>query len=79
MERAFISNYQELGYLRNHKLTVLLPKRRVQAFDVDPVTLESTPSDIDDKLLEEAIAYYQSASADFRTGALRAAFHAARP
>ncbi|NCW76650.1 MAG: alkaline phosphatase family protein [Oxalobacteraceae bacterium] len=74
-ERAFISNYQELGYLKNNKLTVLLPKRRVQAFDVDPETLESMPSAIDEKLLEEAITYYQSASVDFRSGALRATFH----
>lgn len=75
-ERAFISNYQELGYLKNNKLTVLLPKRRVQAFDVDPKTLESTPSVIDERLLQEAITYYQSASSDFRNGALRSAFHA---
>lgn len=75
-ERAFISNYQELGYLRNNKLTVLLPKRRVKTFDVDPHTLESTPSAINDTLLEEAITYYQSASTDFRNGALRAPFHA---
>lgn len=74
-ERAFISNYQELGYLKNNKLTVLLPKRRVQALDVDPGTLESTPSVIDERLLEEAISYYQSASQDFRHGSLRAAFH----
>lgn len=75
IERAFISNYQELGYLRNHKLTVLMPKRRAQAFDVDPHTLESRPAAIDDQLLEEAIAYYQSASVDFRDGLLRAGFH----
>ncbi len=75
-ERAFISNYQELGYLRNNKLTVLMPKRRVQAFDVHPQTLESTPAAIDDQLLEEAITYYQSASVDFRKGLLRAPFHA---
>ncbi len=74
-ERAFISNYQELGYLRDNKLTVLLPKRRVQAFDIDPQTLEQTPSAIDERLLEEAIAYYQSASTEFRHGALRATFH----
>ena len=78
-ERAFISNYQELGYLKNNKLTVLLPKRRVQAFAVNPETLESTPSAIDEQLMEEAITYYQSASQDFRHGSLRAAFHTNLP
>lgn len=74
LERAFISNYQELGYLRNGKLTVLLPKQRVQAFDIDPKTLEARPAAIDDKLLQEAIAYYQSASTEFRNGQLKAPF-----
>lgn len=74
-ERAFISNYQELGYLKHNKLTVLLPKRRVQAFDVDPETREATPSAIDPQLLNEAIAYYQSASTDFRSGLLGAPFY----
>ncbi|MDP4836959.1 MAG: LTA synthase family protein, partial [Burkholderiales bacterium] len=74
LERAFISNYQELGYLRNGKLTVLLPKQRVQSFDIDPETFEATPAAIDDKLLQEAIAYYQSASTEFKTGQLRAPF-----
>jgi len=77
LERAFISNYQELGYLRNGKLTVLLPKRRVESFDIDPKTLEATPAAIDPQLLDEAIAYYQSASAEFRSGRLAAPFYAA--
>jgi len=74
-ERAFISNYQELGYLKNGTLTVLLPKRRVQAFNIDPKTFEATPAAIDESLLAEAVAYYQSASTDFRDGRLRATFH----
>ncbi len=75
-ERAFISNYQELGYLKRNKLTVLLPKRRVQAFDIDPTTFEATPGMVDADLLREAIAYYQSASTDFRSGLLGAPFYA---
>jgi phosphoglycerol transferase MdoB-like AlkP superfamily enzyme len=73
-ERAFISNYQELGYLRNGKLTVLMPKQRVQSFDIDPKTFEATPSAVDEKLLREAIALYQSASTEFRNGQLKAPF-----
>ena len=70
-ERAFISNYQELGYLKNGILTVLLPKQRVESFRVDPVTYASTPTAIDPQLLTEAIAYYQTASLAFKSGALK--------
>ena len=70
-KRAFISNYQELGYLKNGILTVLLPKQRVESYRVDPTTYTSTPAPIDPQLLTEAIAYYQTASTAFKTGALR--------
>ena len=69
-ERAFISNYQELGYLKNGILTVLLPKQRVESYRIDPTTYASTPTAIDPQLLTEAIAYYQTASTAFKTGAL---------
>lgn len=77
-ERVFISNYQELGYLRNNILTVLLPKRRVESFYVDPATFASTPAPINPQLLTEAIAYYQTASRAFKYGALRAPFYTKR-
>ncbi|HIV72352.1 MAG TPA: sulfatase-like hydrolase/transferase [Candidatus Aquabacterium excrementipullorum] len=71
LNRAFISNYQELGYLRDGILTVLLPKRRVQAYKVDEATLETTPTQVNEVLMNEAIAYYQTASRAFKQGALR--------
>jgi phosphoglycerol transferase MdoB-like AlkP superfamily enzyme len=74
-ERAFISNYQELGYLKNGILTVLLPKQRVESYRVDPKTYATTPAEIDPRLLNEAIAYYQTASRDFKSGALRAPYY----
>ena len=69
-ERAFISNYQSLGYLKNSTLIVLSPKQKTEAFAVD-ANMESQPSALNDALLTEAIAYYQSASRDFKTGALK--------
>jgi phosphoglycerol transferase MdoB-like AlkP superfamily enzyme len=69
-ERAFISNYQSLGYLKNSTLIVLSPKQKTEAFAVD-ANMDSTPSNMDETLLNEAIAYYQSASRDFKTGALK--------
>jgi phosphoglycerol transferase MdoB-like AlkP superfamily enzyme len=69
--RAFVSNYQELGYYKDNVLTVLLPKQRVEAFRVDPASLVSTPIEPDPRLTDEAIAYYQTASRAFRTGKMR--------
>ena len=69
--RAFISNYQELGYLKNDVLTVFSLNQKIQAFRVDPVTFESFPMPIDRTLANEAVAYYQTASRAFRKGALK--------
>jgi phosphoglycerol transferase MdoB-like AlkP superfamily enzyme len=69
--RAFVSNYQSLGYLKNGVLTVLSPGRKIEAFRVEPVTFESVAMPIDRNLANEAIAYYQTASRAFRQGALK--------
>lgn len=60
--RAFISNYQELGFLKDGKLQVLSPKAGAETLAVDPVTLDSAPTAPDQALISEAIAYYQTAS-----------------
>ena len=68
--RAFISNYQELGYLKAGRLTVLGPKRRVEAFLVDDQG-NATPAPVDPRLRDEAVAYYQSAFQAFKQGELK--------
>lgn len=73
--RAFISNYQSLGYYRNDRLVVLSPGRRVETFAIDPETREATRVDAAPALAEEAIAYYQTASRAFRQGALKAPWY----
>ena len=70
--RAFVSNYQSLGYLRDGVLTVLTPGRKVESFRVDPVTRETAPMPVDQAYAREAIAYYQTAARAFKQGALRA-------
>ena len=70
-ERVFISNYQELGYLHGGVLTVLLPRRGVESFRIDPKTSAATPAAVDAHSLDEAIAYYQTAARAFKAGALR--------
>ncbi len=63
--RAFVATYQSLGYLKNSILTVLEPKKRVVQFDVngDSQTVRAT---LEPTLVDEAIAFYQYASARFQ-------------
>jgi phosphoglycerol transferase MdoB-like AlkP superfamily enzyme len=69
--RAFISNYQALGYYRDDALVVLTPGRKVEAFRIDPRSFAATPVAPDARQVDEAIAYYQTASRAFKQGALR--------
>jgi phosphoglycerol transferase MdoB-like AlkP superfamily enzyme len=69
--RAFISNYQSLGYYRDDTLVVLSPGRKVDAYRVDPETFEAAHIELPRHLADEAIAYYQTASRAFRDGAMR--------
>ena len=79
VERAFISNYQALGYLKNGILTVLLPKQQAESYRVDAKNYETTPAEVDPQLLTEAIAYYQTASRAFKSGELRASHYHPEP
>jgi phosphoglycerol transferase MdoB-like AlkP superfamily enzyme len=69
--RAFLSNYQELGYYKNDVLTVLLPRQKAEAFSVDPKTFAATPVPVDPVLLHEAIAFYQTGSRAFKQNLLK--------
>lgn len=71
--RAFISNYQELGYYKNDKLIVLSPKKKAETYHIDPKTYDAVKTHMDPQLLQEAIAYYQTASSAFKQGALKLA------
>ncbi len=73
-ERAFLSNYQEVGYYKHGVLTVLSPKRRVEAFTVDTSTWTMTARPVERELASEAIAYYQTAARALKRGGLK--YHA---
>ena len=64
-ERAFVSTYQELGYLRGDRMVVLRPGKRVDVVKPDPRDGSAVPVRADAALGDEAIAWYQSASALF--------------
>lgn len=70
-DRAFISNYQSLGYLKRGILTVLRPKQQVAAFRID-ADRNSIPAPVDQTLLQEAVAYYQGAAELYKNGLYRA-------
>jgi phosphoglycerol transferase MdoB-like AlkP superfamily enzyme len=70
-DRAFISNYQSLGYYKNNELVVLLPKQKVEAYQIDAETFEATKTKVNANLMKEAIAYYQTAAVDFKLGLLK--------
>jgi len=64
-ERAFIGNYQKLGYYRDGRLLVLSPDRSVREYGVVKNTLNATryrDLPADRNMTDDAIAYYQGAS-----------------
>ncbi len=70
-ERAFISTYQKLGYLKAGRLVVLDVNRKPSVVKGLEVAADSLPPPKDAQLIKEAIAWYQSASQYFRTGQLK--------
>ncbi len=70
--RAFVGNYQKLGLYRDQQMTILKPVRQVGQFDFDPETFALTPfAEVDEAFREEAIAYYQTASAMYAQDTFR--------
>ena len=65
--RALLSTYQQLGYLKDDKLTVLSPGRRIEVFSVNPETGKErrVPSAQNQDGIADAISYYQTASYAF--------------
>jgi phosphoglycerol transferase MdoB-like AlkP superfamily enzyme len=61
-ERAFISNYQKLGYIRNDHLSILSPQQKITHYRIDPENGEMKVETADPEIEKEAIIYYQSAN-----------------
>lgn len=69
-DRAFVANYQTLGYLKNGEMVVLRPKRVVEVFALDERGLPARRIS-DTALAREAIALYQNAAHVFARGLYR--------
>jgi phosphoglycerol transferase MdoB-like AlkP superfamily enzyme len=61
-QRAFISTYQGLGYLRNGKLVVQSPIKNINEYLPDFKNGNASAVQLEGGLAKEAIAYYQSIS-----------------
>lgn len=70
--RALIGNYQKLGLYRDGQLGVLKPVRQSATFAYDAATHEATRTPLNNPLLDDAIANYQTASWLFKNGRQRA-------
>nr|MBA4168581.1 LTA synthase family protein [Chitinophagaceae bacterium] len=61
-ERAFISTYQGLGYLKNNKLIIQSPVKKIQEWQPDFITGKAVKTAPTDSLVKQAISFYQCAS-----------------
>jgi phosphoglycerol transferase MdoB-like AlkP superfamily enzyme len=69
-DRAFVANYQTLGYLTRERLALLHPRRKTEVFRVDADKNIVGPVE-DPQVLREAMAFYSYASHAFRSGLYR--------
>ena len=61
-ERAFIANYQKLGFIKKDGLTILSPQQKVTSYKIDRFTGNIEKQEPDNNIVSEAIMYYQSAN-----------------
>ena len=71
-ERAFISTYQSLGYVKHDSLIILKPQKTVATFTPDFKDGSATQTATNRHLVNEAVAWYQAASFQFKNGLLKA-------
>lgn len=60
-QRAFISTYQGLGYLKDGNLVIQSPLKQVKQYKPDFATGTASKMPLDEKLKKQAMAYYQCA------------------
>ena len=68
IERAFISTYQDMGYIKDGKLMILSPQQLTKSYKPDFLSGSNTAIANSDSLINEAIAWYQEASYLYKEG-----------
>jgi phosphoglycerol transferase MdoB-like AlkP superfamily enzyme len=66
-DRVFISTYQNMGFIKDNKLLILSPQKKIAQFQTDFSTGLSNPTPLSGELSKQAIAWYQGASFLFKT------------
>jgi phosphoglycerol transferase MdoB-like AlkP superfamily enzyme len=67
-ERVFISTYQDIGYIRNNKLIILSPQKKIETMVPNFISGTSIKTIPDQALINEAIAWYQGANFLYKKG-----------
>jgi len=67
-ERVFISTYQDIGYIRNNKLVILSPQKKIETMAPNFVSGAANRTSPDQALINEAIAWYQGANFLYKNG-----------
>jgi phosphoglycerol transferase MdoB-like AlkP superfamily enzyme len=75
--RAFISNYQKLGYMNNNDLTILKPVRNSATYRYAPDSGDLLGPSSDEEILHDAVAYYETANYLYRRRQSAPSLHAA--
>jgi phosphoglycerol transferase MdoB-like AlkP superfamily enzyme len=68
LERAFVANYQTLGYLREGRLVTLLPGQKVTIAPHPEAPPAGAKPMSDEALIREAIVWYEAAFLGFKYG-----------
>lgn len=69
--RAYISNYQKIGYMKDDTFAILKPKKEFSLYNVNRKSGELTPNPTLTPLLDQAIDAYQSAAYLYKAGRLK--------
>ncbi len=70
-ERAFVSTYQSLGYVKNDSLIILKPQKVTATFIPDFKDGSARQTLPNRHLIDEAVAWYQAASFQFKHGLMK--------
>ncbi|MDO9373048.1 MAG: sulfatase-like hydrolase/transferase [Ferruginibacter sp.] len=70
-ERSFVGTYQRLAYIKKDSVVVLSPHQKTESFHYNKLTNEQTYFPASNSLINEAIAYYQTADYLYKNGGLK--------
>lgn len=70
-ERAFVSTYQKLGYIKNDVMVILSPQKKSEVVLLHPQAMADNDNQMNEQVLNEAISWYQSASHMFTNGLMK--------